>query len=95
MIKTEDKMKAEEFWKVYAAEFKRYEYTGFRAVDRSVDPDSKYFEEGLFANENGVWCVEETSEKGKAPFHWEFETEEEAVETVLRECRGRKKAALY
>ncbi|MBQ7446109.1 MAG: hypothetical protein IJS71_09295 [Clostridia bacterium] len=86
-------MKAEDFWKTYNSIYKKFEYTGFRAVDRPVDPLSKYFEEGLFQNDNGTWCVEETSEKGKAPFHWEFGTEDEAVDTVLRECEGRKKLA--
>lgn len=86
-------MKTEEFWDVYEKVYKKFEFTGFRAVKRPVDPDSSYFEEGLFQNDQGKWCVEETSEKGKKPFHWEFDNEDEAVDTVLRECEGRKKIA--
>ncbi len=86
-------MKVEEFWALYEKVYKKFEYTGFRAVKRPVDINSSYFEEGLFQNEEGVWCVEETSEKGKAAYHWQFESEEEAVDTVLRECEGRKKLA--
>ncbi|MCR5693612.1 MAG: hypothetical protein K6G89_01400 [Clostridia bacterium] len=86
-------MKAEEFWNVYNSVYKKFEFTGFRVVAGPVDPGSKYFEEGLFQDANGKWCVEETSQKGKKPFHWEFESEEEAVDTVLRECEGRKKIA--
>ena len=86
-------MNAEKFWTVYNSIYKKYEFIGFRAVAGPVDPDSQYFEEGLFQNEEGKWCVEETSERGKKPFHWEFGSEEEAVETVLRECEGRKKMA--
>lgn len=86
-------MKAKEFWDIYDTVYKKFEFTGFRAVAGPVDPDSGYFEEGLFMNADGKWCVEETSKKGQKPFHWEFESEEEAVETVLRECEGRKKIA--
>ena len=73
-------MKAEQFWKIFEEEL-RPNLIGYSArfVNSPVGGDHGVFLIGLFKNDKGVWCIEETQERSNHPYHDEYSSEEEAV----------------
>ena len=73
-------MKAEQFWKIFKEELKSNLY-GYAPIfiDKPTGGDGGFFLAGLFKNDNGIWCIEETMERSNQPIHTEYDSEEEAV----------------
>lgn len=73
-------MKAEEFWKIFENELKPnlYSYAPI-FTNKPVGGDGGFFLAGLFKNDSGTWCIEETVERSNHPIHIKYDSEEEAV----------------
>lgn len=80
-------MIAEEFWKIFEEEIRpNLESYAPMFIKNPVGGDGGVFALGLFKNEKGVWCIEETMERSNHPYHNEYASEELAVKTFFNQA---------
>lgn len=77
-------MKATEFWKIYAEEFKQFEGPGLMLHTYPLTGDHGYFEMSIYRNSDGVWCIDKTIERCNTPSCMCFANEDEAFDYLLR-----------
>lgn len=80
-------MRSEEFWKIFENELKPnlYNYAPI-FINKPVGGDGGFFLAGLFKNDKGIWCIEETQERSNHPYHDEFLSEEDAVKQFFNKA---------
>ncbi len=77
-------MTSKEFWSIYNRNCRKNESANLSVKDHPLSGDHGAFEIGVFQNEAGKWCIEQTIERSNNSRHKEFDTEEECFDFLLR-----------